>query len=113
MDMMLLGEALMGKGPGGTTVDYYGFWMPASGTNGVGAWESTLVSGTVTANIMTKSSGEVDSAEVSAISGPVTVAVGRQEVKITNAKDLVRYKFTLQGSGYLHCQCGQPLWLPN
>ena len=113
MDMMLLGETLVVSGEVG---NYYGFWMPASGNDGVAAVEVFFNSAANAFKVylQTKSSDQDDSGATDI--GNVTVSSTSPQVykfDVTPAKDLVRYRVEALQDGAMHFQACQPLWAPN
>lgn len=116
MDMMLLGETIASDESGDT--DYYGFWMPAGGNDGVAAVEVFLLS-TASAfkvYLQTKSSDEADPGPSSNLIGNVTLSSTTPQLykfDVNGAKDLVRYRVEMLDVGSVHLQFSQPLWSPN
>ena len=117
MDMLLLGETI--TAPGGTAVNYYGFWMPAQGNEGVAGCEVFYSANQpFTLNMETKSSDQADSSAtvIGGVGATLTSGVpGTYKFDVNNAMDLVRYRLTSSAAGAatIHLQFAQPLWQPN
>lgn len=117
MDPMLLGETLSAT----DAEQYLGFWMPASGNEGIAGIEVFSVSAANAFDVFldTKSSDEDDSDANSGASQIGTVVVSSTTAQVfrfgvSGAQDLVRYRIKAKGSAArLHFQFVQPTWAPN
>ena len=120
MDIMMLGETLTCDLQASSSQEFFGFWMPAGGNEGVGAVETFFVSASNewTVSMQTKSSDAVDPASATGIIGSVNVTSTTPQVfkfDLLNAKDLVRYIVSCGADtlSHIHFQLAQPLWAPN
>src|SRR5262245_60038554 len=115
MDMLLLGETILGSGD---NPNLYGFWMPAAGNNGVGAVEvfEVEVADAFEVRMETKSSDEDDNSATTVGTVVIDATTAKlYKFDVADARDLVRYRVKFAGSGtkFLHFQFAQPLWAPN
>ena len=114
MDMMILGETLIGK----SAEVFYSYWMPSGGNDAIGAIDVIFMSAASAFDIKmeTKNSEQADSA--ASVVGSQTISSttpGVTKVSVTGAKELVRYVIAAKdGSDQsLHFQLLQPQWVPN
>jgi hypothetical protein len=114
---MLIGQSLFA--PNGSTVTYYGPWMPRQGNTFlavVQVMKQSASGWSVVCDIETKNAEDPDSAVGSPI-GTVTITTpttGRATA--TGCLELVRTKYSVTGSGgdrWLHLRANPPIWLPN
>lgn len=113
MDMLLLGETIRASASG---QNFYGFWMPAGGNDGVAGCEVFYASNAsaFTVHLDTKSSDQADSAATSIGSVSISAAsAANYKFDVTNALDLVRYRLVSSSAATIHLQYAQPLWNPN
>jgi len=114
---MLIGQSLFA--PNGSTVTYYGPWMPRQGNVFIAVLEVIKQSASgwsVTCDIETKNAEDPDSAVGSPIGTISMTSTGTQRATATGCLELVRMKFSVSGSGadrWLHLRANPPIWLPN
>ena len=113
MDMMILGETVTASA---ASQNFYGFWMPAGGNDGVGGCEVFYASSAAvfTVHLETKSSDESDASPSSIGSVSISSTTpGNYKFDVSNALDLVRYRVVSSRDATIHLQYAQPLWAPN
>ena len=103
---------------GGEGAVHEGFWMPASGNDGVAAIEIFHMSAAsaVTVKMETKSSDGTDTSPTPTTIGTQVVTSTTPDVTrfpVEDAQDLVRYTVTVSATSSAHFQLCQPLWAPN
>lgn len=116
MDATLLGETLASDDNG---IDFLGFWMEASGSEGTAAVRvfAAAISDQIKVRLETKSSNEDDSAAGSV--GTVTITSATPQIHrfdVADARDLVRYVVKIKGENaadFAHLQVLAPTWAPN
>jgi len=115
--IMLIGQTILA--PTSDTL-YYSPWMPRQGDAFTVVIQVLQVSGTLLAfncDVETKNNEESDSdATMPGSTMAITATAGAVSTQaFSRAKELVRYVFTLKGSGaqWVHFRSNPPIWQPN
>jgi hypothetical protein len=114
---MLIGQTVFAPATGTT---YYGPWFARQGDALTAVLEVIDGMGTFSLKIevQTKNNEDADSSAAT-LSGSKTVSsVTTDQLSVSRAKELVRYKFTASGDGegtdsWIHFRTNSPIWQPN
>lgn len=116
---MLLGQSVLAPTGG---VDYYTPWMPRQGDAFSAVIEFMRSSGSCTFSCagQTKNNEDADSSATALSGSPLSVTTTNgvaSAATFSGAKELVRYKLTITGTGgstrWVHFRSNPPIWQPN
>jgi len=116
---MLIGQSVLAPTGG---ADYYTPWVPRQGDALTAVVEVLRTSGTIASFScagQTKNHEDSDADAVALAGSPLTVTTTAGDVSkavFSDAKELVRYKYSIAGSSslrWVHFRANPMIWLPN
>ena len=114
---MLLGQSVLA--PTGSGATYFGPWVPRQGNGFLATIQVLFASAgfSVVVEVQTKNEEDNDSVSSIVSLGTMTAtATGLTQAKFTGCKELMRYKYSVTGTGslqWLHMRMNPPIWQPN